>query len=209
VSLSYDDPFVQESLCKASILDMAGHLHDMEPVSLNGGALWSASCQFHDERTPSLRFWHNGAEEPDSFYCFGCTKGGNIIAYVMYTRGCSPEDAFKYVCEFFEYEHPEISSKSILRKRITSLVKNKSKTEAKTSDVIFDASITIRDIVREIKTRFGEGSDQYTEIVTWADGQIKTMNIVFDTSQPYQMASNLFTQCRGAWFRKRNSVIGR
>lgn len=34
-----------------------------------------ACCPLHDEVTPSMRFY----EETNTFYCFGCTAGGDII----------------------------------------------------------------------------------------------------------------------------------
>ena len=37
------------------------------------------SCPFHSEKTPSLKIY----EGNKGFYCFGCGKSGNIIAFVM------------------------------------------------------------------------------------------------------------------------------
>lgn len=43
------------------------------------GATWKACCPFHKEKTPS--FTVNAAR--NSFKCFGCGKGGDVIAFVM------------------------------------------------------------------------------------------------------------------------------
>lgn len=37
------------------------------------------SCPFHSEKTPSLKIY----EGNKGFYCFGCGKSGNVIAFVM------------------------------------------------------------------------------------------------------------------------------
>lgn len=36
-------------------------------------------CPLHQERTPSLKVYQNGK----GWYCFGCHKGGDVIALVM------------------------------------------------------------------------------------------------------------------------------
>lgn len=38
------------------------------------------NCPFHNEKTPSLRVY----KESNSFYCFGCNTGGDIIGFVMH-----------------------------------------------------------------------------------------------------------------------------
>lgn len=42
-----------------------------------------ACCPLHDEDTPSFRYY----EETNSFYCFGCGKGGNpILLYQLFVN---------------------------------------------------------------------------------------------------------------------------
>lgn len=52
------------------------------------GSLYIASCPFHRERTPSFRIYPPGfvnndglEQENSSFYCFGCSKGGDVIKF--------------------------------------------------------------------------------------------------------------------------------
>ncbi len=43
------------------------------------GRTYSALCPFHNEKTPSFVVY----PDTQSFYCFGCGKGGDVISYVM------------------------------------------------------------------------------------------------------------------------------
>lgn len=47
--------------------------YSLYPADFNGTPV--ACCPLHDEDTPSFRWY----EETNSFYCFGCGKGGNVV----------------------------------------------------------------------------------------------------------------------------------
>lgn len=49
-------------------------------------------CPFHDDSSPSCSVW------PDHFYCFGCQATGDIIKYVMMTKGLN----FLEACQFLD-----------------------------------------------------------------------------------------------------------
>ena len=38
------------------------------------------SCPFHNEKTPSLRIY----TDTNTFYCFGCGMGGDVISFVAH-----------------------------------------------------------------------------------------------------------------------------
>jgi DNA primase len=70
---------------KASLIEVIG-----ESVSLKrAGSGYTGLCPFHGEKTPSFHIKADG-----SFYhCFGCGESGNVITFVMKTRGLSFAEA--------------------------------------------------------------------------------------------------------------------
>src|SRR3989344_4796299 len=50
-------------------------------------------CPFHNERKPSFHIYHAN----NSFYCYGCQKGGNVINFVRELEGLSFREAIKYL----------------------------------------------------------------------------------------------------------------
>ena len=59
------------------------------------GARWTGRCPFHEERTPS--FSVNPVEK--LFYCFGCGKGGDLIAFVRESEGLDFAEAVEWLAE--------------------------------------------------------------------------------------------------------------
>jgi len=56
------------------IVPQLGDYYSEYPVNFDSSPF--CCCPLHDEETPSMRYY----EETNSFYCFGCRKGGDIIA---------------------------------------------------------------------------------------------------------------------------------
>ena len=52
-------------------------------------------CPFHGEKTPSFTVY----PESDSFYCFGCGAGGDIITFIKKIENLSYIDAVKYLAD--------------------------------------------------------------------------------------------------------------
>jgi len=63
------------------------------------GTTYKACCPFHNEKTPSFTIYpkgfitKNGVQEYDSFYCFGCEAGGDIIKFQQLLHNISREQA--------------------------------------------------------------------------------------------------------------------
>jgi len=69
----------------ANLLEVVG-----ESVSLKRqGRNYTGLCPFHSERSPSFMVRDSG----DTYYCFGCGESGNVISYVMSTRGLTFPEA--------------------------------------------------------------------------------------------------------------------
>ena len=57
------------------------------------GNKYRCHCPLHTENTPSCYVYKNN----NSFYCFGCKKGGDVITLIRYLNDCSFIDAIKYI----------------------------------------------------------------------------------------------------------------
>lgn len=60
------------------IVPQLGSYYDDYPVNFDARPV--VCCPLHDENTPSMRFY----EETNTFYCFGCRKGGDIVTLHRY-----------------------------------------------------------------------------------------------------------------------------
>jgi DNA primase catalytic core len=81
------------------------------------GARLVGRCPFHDERTPS--FSVNPVDR--LFYCFGCGKGGDMIAFVRETQGLDFAGAIEWLADRFriplEYEESSPAEDARRRRR--------------------------------------------------------------------------------------------
>ena len=52
-------------------------------------------CPFHSEKSPSCTVYH----ENDSFYCFGCGAGGDVITFIMKIENLDYAEAVKFLAD--------------------------------------------------------------------------------------------------------------
>ena len=78
------------------------------------GTTYKASCPFHNERTPSLTIYPKGfnGQDHETFYCFGCHQGGDIIKFKMLLDNVSYKEALSLLEQ--EFEISEINDNTIL-----------------------------------------------------------------------------------------------
>ena len=64
-----------------------------------------ALCLFHKESKPSFQVY----PKTNSFYCFGCGKGGDVIAFIMMTKGVSFVEAVRILADQKGIKLPELA----------------------------------------------------------------------------------------------------
>ncbi|MBP0974543.1 MAG: DNA primase, partial [Oscillospiraceae bacterium] len=74
------------------------------------GSLYKCCCPFHSERTPSCTFYpHN-----NSFYCFGCHRGGTVITFIQEAENVSFMDAVRILADRVGMKIPETNENPAL-----------------------------------------------------------------------------------------------
>lgn len=63
-------------------------------------------CPFHNEKTPSFTVFLND----QSYFCFGCENGGDVINYVMQINNYTYPDAIDYLCKRSGMQSPDMSN---------------------------------------------------------------------------------------------------
>ena len=76
-------------MTRPSIVEVIGRYTELK----RGGQEWNALCPFHAEKTPS--FFVN--EKKGVFHCWGCSVGGDIIAFIEKAEGLGFKDALAHL----------------------------------------------------------------------------------------------------------------
>lgn len=122
-----------------------------------GGKHWGL-CPFHKENAPSF-----SVDQPKQmFYCFGCKENGNVIDFVIKTKGLSYREAINDLCEKAGIERPEQESRQ-----------NRSEIKA-----IYDAgSIAMKFFISMLKSPKGLIAFDYLKARGLKDETINTFSI--------------------------------
>jgi DNA primase len=100
---------VEEAKAKVSIIDLADRL--CGPAKMRRvGDKWTARCPLphHDDRSPSFTAY----PETDSFFCFGCLIGGDVIELARHAWGYGEHEVAMAAADLlreFGYEPPQRS----------------------------------------------------------------------------------------------------
>ena len=80
----------------AQIVEVVGEFVPLKRRGVN----YIGCCPFHNEKTPSFT-----VSAPKGIYkCFGCSKGGNVVNFVMEHENLSYIDALKYLAKKYHIE---------------------------------------------------------------------------------------------------------
>ena len=66
------------------------------------GSNYMGLCPFHEETTPSF----NVSETKELYYCFGCSRGGDIVKFVQDQEGLPFDDAVRFLAELAGVDIP-------------------------------------------------------------------------------------------------------
>lgn len=70
------------------------------------GRNYVCSCPFHSEKTPSCTVFTDN----QSFYCFGCGSGGDVITFIMKIENLDFTEALKLLAQRSGLEVPQYNS---------------------------------------------------------------------------------------------------
>ena len=89
--VNFPDDFIQELKYRNNILDVISGYVSLTRKGRNMAGL----CPFHSERTASFFVYPSS----DSFYCFGCGAGGDVITFIRLIERFDYIEAIKYLAQ--------------------------------------------------------------------------------------------------------------
>jgi DNA primase len=114
------DSSVREAIEAADMVEVVSARTQLR----RSGARYTGLCPFHDEKTPSFSV----NPQDRLFYCFGCSKGGDIITFVRETEQLDFAQAVEWLAERYrvtlEYEEssPARDAERHRRERLLALL---------------------------------------------------------------------------------------
>ena len=111
--MAFPPEFLRELEDRSRIEEIAGRYVNLKRRGKNLTGL----CPFHSEKTPSFNIYPGN----NSYYCFGCGKGGGVINFVMDAERLDFVEAVKWLAQRAGMALPEQSwddSLSKLRLRV-------------------------------------------------------------------------------------------
>ncbi|HVM90353.1 MAG TPA: DNA primase [Verrucomicrobiae bacterium] len=76
-------------------LDIVDIVSEYIPLKPGGSGAFKANCPFHQERTPSFYV----SRPRQSWHCFGCDTGGDLISFVMRIEGMEFREALEHLAQ--------------------------------------------------------------------------------------------------------------
>ena len=113
-----DESFLTELKDRSPIEDVARQYVDLK----RKGRYYTACCPFHSEKTPSFFVY----PATNSFYCYGCGEGGDVITFVKKIENLEYMEAVSFLAKRAGMTIPEDSKndkRTLLKKRIYDINK--------------------------------------------------------------------------------------
>ena len=108
--------YIEELPRRTDIVDVVGNYVQLK----RKGRLYGGLCPFHSEKTPSFYVY----PDTQSFYCFGCGVGGDVIHFVRRINSIDYTEAVKMLAARAGMPEPQEDDKTgRLRSRILSMNK--------------------------------------------------------------------------------------
>lgn len=110
------DQFLQELKQRCDMVDVASSYVNLKKRGRNYVGL----CPFHSEKTPSFQVYADN----NSYYCFGCHAGGDVITFIRQIENLDYMEAVKFLADRAGLQMPEATfddSVSKLKGRILEI----------------------------------------------------------------------------------------
>ena len=97
--MALSDSFLQELKMKTDIEDVVSTYVTLK----RRGSTYVGLCPFHNEKTPSFTVF----PDTQSFFCFGCNAGGDVIGFTKNIENLDYIDAVKMLAQRAGMQMPE------------------------------------------------------------------------------------------------------
>lgn len=123
MSSFYTDETIEEVRMANDIVDVVSDYVKLEKK----GKYYFGLCPFHKEKTPSFSV----TPSMQIFNCFGCSKGGNVIHFIMGVENLDFVDAIKFLADKAHIALPENSEREDKNAAIRNEVRRANKEAAR------------------------------------------------------------------------------
>jgi DNA primase len=96
-------------------LDIVDIVSEYIPLKPGGSGAFKANCPFHQERTPSFYI----SRPRQSWHCFGCDQGGDLISFVMKIEGMEFREALEHLAQKAGVQLPAFDGEKASQKKRT------------------------------------------------------------------------------------------
>lgn len=117
--MRFDDAFLMELRSRADIETIISSYVNIK----RAGRISKGLCPFHGEKTPSFTVY----PDTQSYYCFGCGNGGDVVTFIKNIENLDYLDAVKFLADRVGMDVPEENSydNTINKRRLRMLEANR------------------------------------------------------------------------------------